>query len=91
MEKCCQAIEKYGMRSQGIYRINGTQRKVTILKEKLDKGTIEVSNVSLTDTDIYCDSQTSIQWISTPMIGLRTSITSRVLSKRGSGNCQIHY
>lgn len=38
MEKCCQAIEKYGLRSQGIYRINGTARKVTLLKEKLDKG-----------------------------------------------------
>lgn len=38
MEKCCQAIEKYGIRSQGIYRINGTSRKVTQLKEKLDKG-----------------------------------------------------
>lgn len=38
IEKCCQAIEKYGIRSQGIYRINGTSRKVTQLKEKLDKG-----------------------------------------------------
>lgn len=38
MEKCCQAIEKHGLRSQGIYRINGTQRKVTLLKERLDKG-----------------------------------------------------
>jgi hypothetical protein len=38
MEKCCQAIEKYGIRSQGIYRINGTSRKVAQLKEKLDKG-----------------------------------------------------
>jgi len=37
VEKCCQAIEKYGIRSQGIYRINGTARKVIQLKEKLDK------------------------------------------------------
>jgi hypothetical protein len=38
MEKCCTAIEKYGIRSQGIYRINGTSRKVAQLKEKLDRG-----------------------------------------------------
>ncbi|KDQ50698.1 hypothetical protein JAAARDRAFT_199693 [Jaapia argillacea MUCL 33604] len=37
MEKCCEAIEKYGLRSQGIYRISGTMTKVTKLKEKLDK------------------------------------------------------
>ncbi|EPQ56726.1 RhoGAP-domain-containing protein [Gloeophyllum trabeum ATCC 11539] len=37
MEKCCEAIEKYGLRSQGIYRISGTVTKVNRLKEKLDK------------------------------------------------------
>ncbi|TFK52005.1 RhoGAP-domain-containing protein [Heliocybe sulcata] len=37
MEKCCEAIEKYGLRSQGIYRISGTVTKVNKLKEKLDK------------------------------------------------------
>ena len=39
MEKCCTAIEKYGLRSQGLYRISGTITKVLKLKEKLDKGT----------------------------------------------------
>ena len=38
LEKCCSAIEKYGLRSQGIYRISGMVRKVSILKERLDKG-----------------------------------------------------
>lgn len=38
MEKCCTAIEKYGLRSQGIYRISGTMSKVAKLKERLDKG-----------------------------------------------------
>lgn len=38
VEKCCQAIEKYGLRSQGIYRISGTVSKVAKLKERLDKG-----------------------------------------------------
>ena len=38
LEKCCSAIEKYGLRSQGIYRISGMVRKVGILKERLDKG-----------------------------------------------------
>ena len=38
LEKCCVAIEKYGLRSQGIYRISGMARKVASLKERLDKG-----------------------------------------------------
>lgn len=46
MEKCCQAIEKYGIRSQGIYRINGTARKVSSLKEKLDKGSAALSHLA---------------------------------------------
>lgn len=38
MMKCCEAIEKYGLRYQGIYRIGGTVVKVKELKERLDKG-----------------------------------------------------
>lgn len=38
MVKCCEAIEKYGLDSQGIYRIGGTMSKVAKLKEKLDRG-----------------------------------------------------
>jgi hypothetical protein len=38
LEKCCAAIEKYGLHSQGIYRISGMARKVASLKERLDKG-----------------------------------------------------
>jgi Rho GTPase-activating protein RGD1 len=38
MEKCCQAIEKYGIELQGIYRISGTMSKVTKLRERLDRG-----------------------------------------------------
>ncbi|KAJ7091339.1 Rho GTPase activation protein [Mycena belliarum] len=37
MEKCCQAIEKYGIESQGIYRLSGTVTKVAILRQRLDK------------------------------------------------------
>ncbi|KAH7885795.1 hypothetical protein F5I97DRAFT_1875464 [Phlebopus sp. FC_14] len=37
LEKCCAAIEKYGIQSQGIYRISGMARKVSLLKERLDK------------------------------------------------------
>ncbi|KAL4066200.1 Rho GTPase activation protein [Scleroderma yunnanense] len=37
LEKCCGAIEKYGLRSQGIYRISGMARRVSMLKERLDK------------------------------------------------------
>lgn len=38
MEKCCQAIEKWGLRSKGIYRLSGTHSKIQRLKEKLDRG-----------------------------------------------------
>ncbi|KAJ6581469.1 GTPase activating protein [Mycena capillaripes] len=37
MEKCCQAIEKYGIESQGIYRLSGTMTKVANLRQRLDK------------------------------------------------------
>ncbi|KAJ7043580.1 Rho GTPase activation protein [Mycena alexandri] len=37
MEKCCQAIEKYGIESQGIYRLSGTVTKVANLRQRLDK------------------------------------------------------
>ena len=40
MEKCCAAIEKYGLRSQGIYRISGMMTKIQRLKERLDRGDI---------------------------------------------------
>ena len=38
MQKCCEAIEKYGIQSQGIYRVSGTTSKVANLKQKLDRG-----------------------------------------------------
>lgn len=38
MVKCCEAIEKYGLDFQGIYRVGGTVTKVARLKELLDKG-----------------------------------------------------
>ncbi|KAI0251408.1 hypothetical protein BJV78DRAFT_1211324 [Lactifluus subvellereus] len=37
MVKCCEAIEKHGITTVGVYRIGGTMSKVTRLKEKLDK------------------------------------------------------
>ncbi|KDQ26832.1 hypothetical protein PLEOSDRAFT_1113232 [Pleurotus ostreatus PC15] len=37
VEKCCTVIEKYGMKSQGVYRLNGTTSKVYNLKQRLDK------------------------------------------------------
>jgi hypothetical protein len=38
MVKCCEAIEKYGIRNQGVYRIGGTTSKIAALKARLDKG-----------------------------------------------------
>ena len=34
--KCCDAIEKYGLDLQGIYRVSGTQTKVHELKRRVD-------------------------------------------------------
>lgn len=42
MVKCCEAIEKYGISTVGVYRVGGTMSKVTRLKEKLDKGACRV-------------------------------------------------
>jgi hypothetical protein len=36
--KCSQAIEKYGINSQGVYRVSGMTSKVLNLKQRLDKG-----------------------------------------------------
>ncbi|EIN09430.1 GTPase activating protein [Punctularia strigosozonata HHB-11173 SS5] len=44
MTKCCEAIEKYGLEFQGIYRIGGTTNKIAKLKEKLDK---DINSVDL--------------------------------------------
>ncbi|TEB29117.1 GTPase activating protein [Coprinellus micaceus] len=35
--KCSQAIEKYGINSQGVYRVSGMTSKVLNLKQRLDK------------------------------------------------------
>ncbi|KAJ3827235.1 Rho GTPase activation protein [Lentinula raphanica] len=37
MKKCCEAIEKYGLTLQGIYRLSGTTSKVAKLKQLLDR------------------------------------------------------
>jgi RhoGAP domain len=38
--KCCEAIEKHGIREQGIYRVSVTGQKVMELKEMLDNGSL---------------------------------------------------
>ncbi|KIL65575.1 hypothetical protein M378DRAFT_125410 [Amanita muscaria Koide BX008] len=37
MQKCCEAIERYGVHSIGIYRISGTTSRVANLRQRLDK------------------------------------------------------
>ncbi|KAI0773218.1 GTPase activating protein [Trametes elegans] len=37
LHKCCEAVEKYGLTTQGVYRIGGTHSKVLKLKERLDR------------------------------------------------------
>lgn len=38
MAKCCIAIEKHGLRNQGVYRVSGTTSKIAGLRARLDKG-----------------------------------------------------
>ncbi len=38
LKKCCDAIERHGIDSHGLYRVSGTTSKVATLKQKLDKG-----------------------------------------------------
>lgn len=40
VEKCCEAIEKYGLDLVGIYRISGTTSKIQKLKAALDRGAL---------------------------------------------------
>lgn len=53
MVKCCEAIEKHGILTQGVYRVGGGHRKVQELKEKLDRGDILSYLVILTG---FCSS-----------------------------------
>lgn len=55
MLKCCQAIEKYGLFSQGVYRVSGMTSKVASLKAKLDRGTSDLKiSQSITLIYIFC-------------------------------------
>jgi Rho GTPase-activating protein RGD1 len=42
MLKCCEAIEKWGLHSKGIYRLSGTHSKIQKLKELLDRGLSDI-------------------------------------------------
>ncbi|KAG8824116.1 hypothetical protein FRC19_002486 [Serendipita sp. 401] len=42
--KCCEAVEKYGLDVQGIYRLSGTMTKIARLKELMDR---DVDSVDL--------------------------------------------
>jgi len=83
LEKCCAAIEKYGLNSQGIYRISGMARKVSLLKERLDKGGKETFLFRRMADTVR---QTWNPWIWTRTNGRPTSTTSLACSNCGSGN-----
>ncbi|KAI0308828.1 GTPase activating protein [Amylostereum chailletii] len=56
MVKLCEAIEKYGMYSVGVYRVSGTMSKIAKLKERLDK---DLDAVNL-DTDEWSTDITNV-------------------------------
>ena len=68
LPKCCQAIEAYGLQSQGIYRLSGTTSKVAKLKERLDRGMLTFSSESASDrlsnTDLDSVDLHSEEWTS---------------------------
>lgn len=38
--KCCEAVERWGLDIQGIYRLSGTQTEMRRLRDLMDKGMI---------------------------------------------------
>lgn len=66
MVKCCEAIEKYGVSTVGVYRIGGTMSKVTRLKEKLDKGacrfTLPLTTNAHSPTDLDTTNLDAEEW-----------------------------
>ncbi|KAF8491785.1 hypothetical protein JB92DRAFT_3005205 [Gautieria morchelliformis] len=50
MLKCCEAIEKWGLESKGIYRLSGTHSKIQKLKELLDRdvGSVDLDSAEWT-------------------------------------------
>ncbi|PAV19574.1 GTPase activating [Pyrrhoderma noxium] len=52
MEKCCAAVEKYGLTSQGIYRISGTVARANSLKRAIDTDIESVDFDSEASTDV---------------------------------------
>lgn len=59
MVKCCEAIEKHGITTVGVYRIGGTMSKVTRLKEKLDKD-LEATNLDADEWSSDISNVTSV-------------------------------
>jgi len=64
MVKCCEAIEKYGMNIQGVYRLNGSMSKIARLKERLDKD-LDSVNLDLDEwsTDIPVVTSVLKMWL----------------------------
>ncbi|KAJ3789826.1 Rho GTPase activation protein [Lentinula aff. detonsa] len=59
MRRCCEAIEKYGINSQGIYRLSGTTSKVAKLKQLLDKD-LEAVNLDVHEWSSDINNVTSV-------------------------------
>ncbi|CCM04184.1 uncharacterized protein FIBRA_06346 [Fibroporia radiculosa] len=57
--KCCEALEKYGLESQGLYRVGGPQSKINKLKEMLDRD-LESVNLDLEEWSTDTSNVTSV-------------------------------
>ncbi|KAF9038328.1 kinase-like protein [Hymenopellis radicata] len=66
LEKCCEAIERNGIDTYGLYKVDGTMSKVTALKQQLDT---DLDSVELSDSnewtsdDIYSVADVIKMWL----------------------------
>jgi len=49
--KCCEAVEKYGLVLQGIYRVSGTMTKVQELKRRMDLSECPFTHAGIFEID----------------------------------------
>ncbi|KZT07421.1 RhoGAP-domain-containing protein [Laetiporus sulphureus 93-53] len=60
MTKCCEAIEKYGLETTGVYRIGGTMSRVAKLKERLDRADLDSVNLDAEEWSSDISNVTSV-------------------------------
>ena len=90
LEKCCVAIEKHDLRSQGIYRINNMVQEEASLKEPSDKSSLlDSETLPSLSSDVIPADMDSVNLDSKEWISVINNITN--VLKCGSESFLIHY